>query len=252
LAGVFEEGLKTADEQGVLKEYRVLGGGVLIPLDGVWYHSSERIHCEHCLRRRKDGKTLYYHSMPEYIRNEDGSEKQDCKRNAAKRYLEERGAGLARLKPAFLGNDLYACYEICSRIRGLGMSYIFTCKDESHRWIAESVALGELESYKRRERNGRSHLEYRYRWMNGLKNRREGERLPVNYLALEIWNEEKQKITYKNSWITNKELGKDTIEQIAECGRGRWKRENEYNNVLKNRGYNLKHNFWDDVLYLLL
>jgi predicted secreted protein len=27
------------------------------------------------------------------------------------------------------------------------------------------------------------------------------------------------------------------------CGRGRWKIENEHNNVLKNRGYNLEHNF---------
>ncbi|MDR3114846.1 MAG: hypothetical protein LBU25_04940 [Treponema sp.] len=240
VAGVFEEGLKTADEQGGLKDYRVLDGGVLIPLDGVWYHWSERIHCDHCLRRRKDGKTLYYHSMlgtaivrtgsnvvlplmPEYIRNEDGSEKQDCERNAAKRYLEERGAGLARLKPTFLGDDVYACHGICSRIRDRGMSYIFTCKDESHRWIAGPVAWGEFESYKRRERNGRNHLEYRYRWANGLENRCEEERMPVNYLAVELWNEEKQKITYKNSWIRDKELGKDTVEQIAESGRARWK-----------------------------
>ena len=27
------------------------------------------------------------------------------------------------------------------------------------------------------------------------------------------------------------------------CGRARWKIENEHNNVLKNRGYNLEHNF---------
>jgi hypothetical protein len=181
--------------------------------------------------------------MPEYIRNEDGSERQDCERNAAKRYLEERGAGPAWLRPTFLGDDLYVCHGICSRIRGLGMSYIFTCKEESHPWIAEPVAWGEIESYTRREWNGRNHLEYRYQWANGLENRSEGERLPVNYLVLEIWNEEKQKITYKNSWITDKELRKDPVEQIAECGRTRWKIENEYNNVLKNRGYKLKQNF---------
>ncbi|MDR3115643.1 MAG: hypothetical protein LBU25_09000 [Treponema sp.] len=140
---------------------RVLDGGVLILLDGVWYHSSERIHCGHCLCRRKDGKTLYYPSMlgttivrpgsnvvlplmPEYIRNEDRNEKQDCEGNAAKRYFEEQGPGLARLKPTFLGDDVYACHGMCSRIRGLGMSYIFTCKDESPRWIAGPVAWGSL------------------------------------------------------------------------------------------------------------
>jgi hypothetical protein len=123
------------------------------------------------------------------------------------------------------------------------MSYIFTCKDESHPWIAEQVAYGELLSHTRREWNGRNHLEYQYRWVNGLENRCEGEQLSVNYLELVLWNEEKQKITYKNSWITDKELREDTVERIAECGRTRWKIENEYNNVLKNRGYNLKHNF---------
>jgi hypothetical protein len=133
LAEVFDEGIHLADREGVLEGYRVLDGGVLIPLDGVWYHASENIHCEHCLHKTKDGKTTYYHSMigtaivkpgssvvlplmPEYIRNEDGTEKQDCERNAAKRYLLERGAALKWLKPTFLGDDLYCCHPICTEI----------------------------------------------------------------------------------------------------------------------------------------
>jgi hypothetical protein len=46
-----------------------------------------------------------------------------------------------------------------------------------------------------------------YRWINGVKIREKNARLP------------------------------------AECGRGRWKIENEHNNLLKNRGYNPEHNF---------
>jgi hypothetical protein len=110
----------------------------------------------------------------------------------------------------------------------MGMRYIFICKDESHRWIAEQVAYGELKSHRRRDWNGRNHLEYRYRRVNGQENRSEGERLSVNYLEMEIWNEE---------------LREEDVGQTADCGRGRWKIENEYNHVLKNRGYNLKHNF---------
>jgi hypothetical protein len=64
---------------------------------------------------------------------------------------------------------------------------------------------------KRREWNGRNHLEYRYRWMNGVENQCEGERLSVNYLELEIGNEEKGTITYKNSWITDKEVGEENV-----------------------------------------
>jgi hypothetical protein len=33
------------------------------------------------------------------------------------------------------------------------------------------------------------------------------------------------------------------VEHLGGCGRARWKIENGHNNVLKNRGYNLEHNF---------
>jgi hypothetical protein len=65
----------------------------------------------------------------------------------------------------------------------------------------------------------------------------------VNYLSLEITNEEKKKVTYNNSWITNKPVGADNVAHLASCARSRWKIENEHNNVLKNHGYNLEHNF---------
>jgi hypothetical protein len=88
-----------------------------------------------------------------------------------------------------------------------------------------------------------SGLEYRYKWVNGIENRADGERLLVNYLCFEIWNEEKGEVTYKNSWITDKKTDKNNVQQLAECARTRWKIENEHNNVLKRRGYNLEHNF---------
>jgi hypothetical protein len=33
------------------------------------------------------------------------------------------------------------------------------------------------------------------------------------------------------------------VEQLAGCGRARWKIGNKHNNVLKNHGYHLEHNF---------
>jgi hypothetical protein len=54
------------------------------------------------------------------------------------------------------------------------------------------------------------------------------------------------KSTCQQSWRW-RYLDKDNVKQLAECARARWKmrhkcRENEHNNVLKRRGYNLKHN----------
>jgi hypothetical protein len=49
------------------------------------------------------------------------------------------------------------------------------------------------------EWNGRSHLEHRYRWINGIENHSEGEKLLVNYLYFETYNREKGNMVYKNS-----------------------------------------------------
>jgi hypothetical protein len=38
----FKRGIEQADRYGVLDQYRVLDGGVLIAVDGVWFQSSER------------------------------------------------------------------------------------------------------------------------------------------------------------------------------------------------------------------
>jgi len=40
------------------------------------------------------------------------------------------------------------------------------------------------------------------------------------------------------------------VAQVAQAGRGRWKIENENNNVLKTKGYHLEHNFGHGKQYL--
>ena len=260
---LFNSTLRIAEEAGLLEDYRVLDGGVLMALDGVWYHSSKNIHCPRCLHQRKDGETTYYHSalaativkpgntsvlpvMAEMIVNGDGEKKQDCELEAAKRWLASHGAEYAWLKPTLLGDDLFSHDPFCRRVLDAGYSFIFTCKDSSHPWLRETVANSEKEERTRREWNGRAHLAYIYRWINGVPIRyeeNEKEALMVNYLEMEIWNEEKKKRTYYNSWITDKPISQDNAKGLCDCGRARWKIENEHNNVLKNHGYNLEHNF---------
>ncbi|MDR0758694.1 MAG: ISNCY family transposase, partial [Treponema sp.] len=116
------------------------------------------------------------------IRNEDGQEKQDCERNAAKRWLANHGQRYAWLKPTLLGDDLYSDYNTCTAVVDGGYSFIFMCKEESHPWLTETVKNSYPEEYKRREWNGRNHLEYRYQWINGVEIRDSKETLLVNYL----------------------------------------------------------------------
>ena len=50
-------------------------------------------------------------------------------------------------------------------------------------------------------------------------------------------------VVYKNSFTTNYLISDDTVVESVLAGRTRWKVENENNNTLKTKGYNLEHNF---------
>ena len=259
---VFNNGLEIAQRYKGLDQYLVLDGAYrLVTFDGVWFYQSKNISCPHCLRQKmKDGQTLYYHDMvaaalvkpghqtvvplfPEFIRNEDGQEKQDCERNAAKRWLESNAQEYKWLNPIFLGDDLYSNYPVCRSIAEKGMHFIFTCKEDSHRWLYGSIDEGCMQRKTVKKWTGREHLEYRYQWYNGVEIREEQPTLKVNLFSLEIWNEDKGKATYRNSWVTNLEVNEKNISEMVECARARWKIENEHNNVLKHHGYHLEHNF---------
>lgn len=50
-------------------------------------------------------------------------------------------------------------------------------------------------------------------------------------------------ITYRNSFITDLPITRDTVAELAPCVRTRWKIENETFNVLKTSGYHLEHSY---------
>ncbi len=55
---------------------------------------------------------------------------------------------------------------------------------------------------------------------------------------------------YKNSFATNHTIIDNTVAEIILAGRTRWKVENENNNTLKIKSYNLEHNFGRGKQYL--
>jgi hypothetical protein len=64
----------------------------------------------------------------------------------------------------------------------------------------------------------------------------------VNWLSMEILDC-KAKRTYFNSFVTDLEVNRGTVAELAARGRSRWKIENETFDALKTGGYNLEHNF---------
>ena len=256
--GLFMRAIETA---GPLTRFRCLGGRVLIALDGSEYFCSRKIKCHQCsTRRRADGGVECFHAFlgatlvapghqqvlplpPEFIAPQDGAEKQDCERNAAKRWLAAHGPAVAHLRPIFLGDDLFACQPIAAAIQQQGGNFILTCKPSSHQTITEYLHGAKLEEHRQVTRKGRSvTATTTYRWLAAVPLRDTQDAIAVNWFSIEIRNAAGKR-TYYNSFITDLPVTADTVAELAACGRARWKIENETFNVLKTNGYNLEHNF---------
>lgn len=237
-----------------------------IALDGVNFFSSEKISCPKCLKREdRTGTTHYYHSAitpvfvkpgqaqvlplpPEFIVPQDGSEKQDCERTAAKRWLSQHSGYFKDYSVSYLGDDLYANQPLCQLI---GESYrqyfIFVCKPESHvglyEWIDFLDKAGGIETISQRHWNGKHGEIWQYRFTNQIPLRNGDDALLVNWHELVITHEETDKILYRNSFITNHSVTESSVILLSQIGRTRWKIENENNNTLKTKGYHFEHNF---------
>lgn len=245
---------------GPMEPFQCLGGRRLIALDGTEHFCSRKIHCEQCLtRKRTDGGTEYYHSFlgatlvaprqtqvmplpPEFIVPQDGAEKQDCERAAAKRWLAKHGPGMTHLRPVYLGDDLFACQPVVEAIQQAGGSFILTCKPSSHKTVEEYLYGAKLEEYRQTVvKRGKRTIEI-YRWLAGVPLRATADAIEVNWFSVEIRDAKGQR-TYRNSFVTDLDVTAATVAELAACGRARWKIENETFNVLKTCGYHLEHNF---------
>jgi hypothetical protein len=122
------------------------------------------------------------------------------------------------------------------------MIFIFTCKASSHKYIAEQVKDAPFDEHKWTVWKHPYHYEHCCRWVNGIENRADPKFMHVNYLEYTIKRVETGKITYRNTWITNKPITENNVVEMAKVARSRWKIENEHNYTLKHHGYNLEHN----------
>ena len=100
----------------------------------------------------------------------------------------------------------------------------------------------ELPELTERVKHGRQRFTHTYRWLGDVPLRDGADAMTVNWLMIEIRNPAGA-VTYRNSFITDLPVGRDTVVELAACGRARWKIENESFNTLKTKGYNLEHNF---------
>lgn len=239
-------------------------GGWLCSLDGTQYFRSTKIHCPQCTVTQRDETLSYAHTVlipvlakpgthevlvlePEFILPQDGSEKQDCERNAARRWVQRKADHFVGRSVTILADDLHCNQPFCELLLEHHLDFILTCKADSHPTLYEEVALlDRLDGVMQCEDRiwtGQGYQLWNYRFATHVPLRAPPRALKVNWCELTITDEATGEQLYHNAFATNHELTERTIRSTIAAGRTRWKVENEGNNVLKNHGYHLAHNY---------
>jgi hypothetical protein len=253
------------DHRSIIDEYKFLNESLLVLLDGTYYHSSKTIHCSHCQTRKDEQDNIhYYHSaitpviaspnkssvfplFPEMISNEDGEEKQDCEINAGKRWLGRKDQIINKYSIILLGDDIYSREPFINETKEKGHSFIFVCKDSSHKALYEYVNMADnlknIDTVKitKRDKSNKK-VFYTYRFLNSVPINTKEKSTEVNWCDVVVTKENGKK-EYSGAFVTDLTIDKSNIEDIVKAGRCRWKIENENNNTLKTKGYHLEHNF---------
>jgi len=267
---IFSYTVSALHESGYLDAYRSFNGDLLVPMDGTEYFSSKKIHCDQCNTTVHNGVVTYSHTVvtpvivapgnrhviplePEFIIPQDGHEKQDCENTAAKRWLAEYGPKYSPLGITILGDDLYCKQPLCEAITEQRMNFILVCKPSSHKtlydWIDGLEVTGGVQTVLVKRREGKHRYTDTYRFVNQVPLRDGEDALNVNWCELTTIRGDGEQ-TYKNAFATNHLITEANVADIVRDGRARWKVENENNNTLKTKGYNLTHNFGHGKEYL--
>jgi hypothetical protein len=250
-------------------------GHYLLSLDGTTYFSSGKIHCSACLEKRhRGGGITYSHQVlgaslvhpdlkeviplaPEPIINPDGhtpdgDTKQDCERNATRRWLQQFRRDHPHLPVIVVEDSLSANAPHLDDLRAAGMHYIIGVKPGSHAFLFQHLQdadeAGQTQTLTLED--PATGILHHFRFLNGVPLNASHPDYLVN--VLEYWEIHPTKIVKKVervgqvlhfSWITDFVLVPNLVNTVMRGGRARWKIENETFNTLKNQGYNLEHNY---------
>jgi hypothetical protein len=255
--------------QGVFRQLRrgkalepmlFLNGAYLLALDGTGYFSSKTIHCTSCLQKvHRNGSITYYHQMlgaaiihpdlrevipfmPEPIVKQDGTTKNDCERNAAKRFLVKLRQDHPHLNFIVTEDSLSSNAPHIETLHDHGCHSILGVKEGDHAYLFTQAQAaeeaGRLTTYARHDRA--AGVEHRFRFINDMPLNASRADVRVNFI--EYWEIGKDTIQHF-SWVTNIRVSTRNVYKLMRGGRARWKIENETFNTLKNQGYNFEHNY---------
>ena len=251
-----------------LESFVYLDGCYLVSLDGTKYFSSSKIHCSSCLEKHhRNGSITYSHQLlgaslvhpdhkeviplaPEPIIQQDGHTKNDCERNATRRWLKNFRREHPRLPVIVVEDALSANAPHLRDLEDARVHYIIGVKPGDHTFLFAHLRANDDNGVTPHlsEVDEDTGVLHHYRYHHDVPLNQSNPDTLVN--VLEYWEiHPRGKVQYF-SWITDFTLTPANVYAIMRGGRARWKIENETFNTLKNQGYNLEHNYGHGELNL--
>ena len=253
-----------------LEGFVYLDGHYLISLDGTGYFSSSTIKCPSCLEKHhRNGTITYSHQMlgavlvhpdhkeviplaPEPIIKADGEAKNDCERNATRRWLKLFRQEHPHLPIIVIEDGLAANAPHLRDLREANAHFIIGVKSGDHAFLFQHLHSADEAGQTRTLTviDAATGILHHFRFHHDVPLNESNPDMLVN--VLESWEIHPTRIVKKVervghvqyfSWITDWSLTEDTVRDVMRGGRARWKVENETFNTLKNQGYNLEHNY---------
>src|SRR5437762_8316826 len=205
LRPVFTSVFRQLQRGKALEPMAFLDGHYLLALDGTAYFSSQTIHCASCLHKvHRNGSITYFHQMlgaaiihpdqraviplmPEPMVNRDGTDKNDCERNAAKRFVAKLRQDHPHLKFIVTEDSLSSNAPHIETLHAHGLHYILGVKAGDHAYLFQQVEAaeqaGRVTSYERHDRA--AGLVHRFRFVNDVPLNESNAAIRVN--VIEYW-----------------------------------------------------------------
>ena len=239
-----------------------IDGHYLLSGDGTGFYSSGKVSSPYCMSKKsRNGQTLYYQQMyaasfvrpdckvvipvfPEMMIKQDGTSKNDCERNAAKRFYTRFRKEHSHLKVIVVEDALASNAPHIRELEKLNLRYILGAKPGDH-----TALFTELEVAVKDQRATEMFFidpddrqtGHFFKFVNRISLNKSNPDLQVN--VLEYCKIDKNEKITTFSWVTDIEITKENVYRLMRAGRARWKIENETFNTLKNQDYNLGHNY---------